>query len=247
MHLLKFKIFEAFEDEMQHALSTRKGGVSPGFLESLNLGLEVGDSKINLAENYRRFCEAANVDVNKLVLAEQIHEDRIIKVMAGRGWNNPLSDIDAFITIATGVPLCVRFADCQGVLLYDPVKKAAGAVHCGWRGNTKNIIGKTVIKMRKEFGCNSADLFVGISQSLGPCCAKFSDPKKELPDFMRKYIENRHVNLWQCSLDQLADAGVLAKNIELIGRCTVCENNHFFSYRGGKKQTGHMAAVIELR
>lgn len=272
MHFLKFKIFEKFRNVLKHGLSTREGGVSGGevgreHLASLNLGQFLGDSEENLHENYKRFCGAVGVDEEKLVMAEQEHGDGILILKndlagsnygrapraipsLGLGWNRPIKGYDGFMTDVSGVPLFVRFADCQGVLFFDPVRRVIAAVHSGWRGNVKNILGKCVRKMVEEFGCKSSDIFVGISQSLGPCCAEFSEPAKELPEWMRKYIggeDGRHVDLWKCSFDQLVAEGVRPENVEIMRRCTVCENDIFFSYRGGKKKTGHMGAVIELR
>lgn len=220
--------------------------MSEGQLASLNLGLDVGDSEANLWENYWRFCEVIGVPVERLVVALQEHSDCIAIVSQGSGFLEPHKGVDGFITNTRDLPLMVRFADCQGVLMFDPVKQVTSAVHCGWRGNVKNIIGKAVKQMTDEFGCNPADILVGVSPSLGPCCAEFSDPRTELPEFMQKYVTGRHVDLWQCSFDQLVDAGILSEHIEIARRCTVCENDKFFSYRGGQKRTGHMGGVIML-
>lgn len=231
----------------------RDGGVSEGHLASLNLGLDVGDSETNLRENYWRFCGVAGVPMERLVVALQEHSDKILTVdgaaYGGRknsSFPEPISGVDGFITDIPGVPLMVRFADCQGVLMFDPVRQVIAAVHCGWRGNVKNIIGKAVKRMVDEFGCDVCDILVGISPSLGPCCAEFSDPSTELPEFMQKYVSGRRVDFWQCSFDQLVDAGVLPEHIEIARRCTVCENDKFFSYRGGQRKTGHMGGVIML-
>lgn len=146
----------------------------------------------------------------------------------------------------------VRFADCQGVLFFDPISRVVAAVHSGWRGNVQNIIGKAAKKMVEEFGCSAENILVGISQSLGPCHAEFGDPVRELPEWMQKYVgknagvKERHVDLWQCSFDQLTEEGVLPKNIEIMRRCTVCENDTFFSYRVEGEKCGRMGVVIEL-
>lgn len=243
MQYLRFKIFG---DRVRHGISMRDGGVSEGHLASLNLGLDVGDKEGNLHENYKRFCGMVGVPMDRLVVALQEHSDCIVPVSQGSGFLKPHRGVDGFITNTPGLPLMVRFADCQGVFMVDPVKHVIAAVHCGWRGNVKNIIGKAVKRMVDEFGCNSADILVGISPSLGPCCAEFSDPVKELPEFMQKYVNGRHVDFWRCSFDQLIDAGVLPEHIEIARRCTVCENDKFFSYRGGRKKTGHMGGVIML-
>lgn len=242
---MQFEIFKKYGNRIKHGMSTRHGGVSSGPYESLNLGLE-GDEEANIHENYRRFCEEVGVSVDALCVPYQEHTDKVLIVTEGAGLGSPFSGIDGFITNVPGVPIVVRFADCQGVLMFDPKKGVVAAVHSGWRGNAQNIIGKTVGRLVHEFGCDPKDILVGISASLGPCCAEFTDPKRELPDFMQKYVVGTHVHLWNCSLDQLAEAGVVREHVELVGRCTVCENAEFFSFRGGKGKTGHMAAVICL-
>lgn len=243
MQLIKFDIFG---DRVKHGLSTRQGGISKEHLESLNLGLQLDDTETNLRENYERFCSKLGVNVDELVLAYQDHTDKVLVIEEKAGLDKPFKGVDGFITNKVGIPLLVRFADCQGVLMFDPIKKVVAAVHCGWRGNAQNILGKTVKKMIEEFGSDAKDILVGVSPSLGPCCAEFTEPTRELPEFMHKYLSHRHVNLWQCSLDQLEEAGISRQNVSLNGRCTVCENDIFFSYRAGKKKTGHMAALIEL-
>ncbi|MDZ4209879.1 MAG: peptidoglycan editing factor PgeF [Candidatus Curtissbacteria bacterium] len=252
--LHKFDVFKGFDQVLTHGVSTREGGVSEGPFASLNLGLQVDDKEENVRENYERFCGALGVDIDKVCIAYQEHTDKVLVVRkedveSGRlqiGLDNVFEGIDGFMTDVKGVPLMVRFADCQGVLMFDPLKKVIAAVHSGWKGNVQNIIGKTVLKMVAEFGCEPSSLLVGISPSLGPCCAEFSDPYNELPKFMHQYVKDGRVDLWQCSLDQLYEAGVSAEKIELSGRCTVCENDKFFSYRGGKKITGHMGGLVML-
>lgn len=229
-----------------HGFSKRNGGVSIGHFATLNLGWNLGDDFENVVENWRRFCRETGVNFENLCIAEQEHTDQVLAVSEGAGFLRPFSRVDGFITNVAGICLAVKFADCQGVLMFDPVMRVISAVHSGWRGNAQNIIGKTVVRMVKEFGCKASNILIGVSPSLGPCCAEFTDPTKELPEFMGKYISGRKVDLWQCSFDQLINSGVLAQNIEMARRCTVCENCEFFSYRGGRKLTGHMGAVIQL-
>lgn len=247
--IYQFSIFKPYQGLVADGLSTRHGGVSEGYLTSLNLGMEVGDSEKNVKENYRRFCEAIGVGRDKLILGHQRHTANILTVSEENvgELKMPIDEVDGFVTNLKNCPLMVRFADCQGVLMFDPIKMVIAAVHSGWRGNVQNIIGKAVGKMVAEFGCNADNILVGISPSLGPCCAEFTDPVKELPQFMHKHVNGKKVDLWQCSLEQLLAAGVKSENVEIARRCTVCENTEFFSYRGGKKKTGHMGGAICLR
>lgn len=250
MLLQKFKLFEPYGGLINHGFSGRDGGVSSGPFASLNLGLNVGDSPENVEENYRRFCSSADVLFDQVHVAIQDHSDQVLVVgrggAEGVGIKKPFTGIDGFITDDPGVPILVRFADCQGALIFDPVRKVVAAVHSGWRGNAQNILGKTISRLVKEFDCDPRNILVGISPSLGPCCAEFTDPLRELPEEMHAFVSGRHVDLWKCSFQQLLSAGIEPNNIEMSRKCTVCENDKYFSFRGGKRKTGHMAAVIML-
>jgi len=174
--------------------------------------------------------------------ANQVHGDTILKI------NHPFTDhpdCDGFMTNVPHLQLMVKVADCQGVLMYDPVTHSAAAIHSGWRGSTLNIIGKAVRQMHETYGAKPTDLRVAISPSLGPCCAQFTDPKKELPAFCHPYIEaGNHVNFWKLSLKQLADEGILKEHIELAAECTKSTPG-YFSNRNG--DSGRMGVFIKLR
>jgi len=240
-----FKIFNS--DQVAHGISDRHGGVSPAPYDSLNLAVDDSEDKwSNVAENYRRFCEEVGVDFTRLVVPIQRHTDNILVVKEGFGIEQPIDHVDGFMTNVVGLPLLVRMADCQPVLMHDPVKRVIAAVHSGWRGSVQNIIGKAVRKMGAEFGSNPADILVAIGPSIGPCCCEFTDPYVELPEEFHKYIDKQlTVDFWKCSLDQLAAEGV--KQIELSGVCTSCNTDKYFSYRSEKPKTGRMAALICLR
>jgi polyphenol oxidase len=260
----QFDIFSDHTEILKHGLSTRHGGVSDTPFASLNMGFQYEeDPAENVVENYGRFCEAVSVPVDNLVVPVQNHTDVVVAIreVEAFGLGRAFEQVDGFITDVVGLPISVRFADCQGLLFFDPVKRVVAAVHSGWRGNTKNIIGKCVRKMVAEFDSNAANILVGIGPSLGPCCAEFSNPREELPAEMHRYIETSdddgaggHVNLWQCAVDQLLAEGVLANHIELAEVCTSCNTDEFFSYRGDHRQsgarkpmTGRMAGVIMLK
>jgi copper oxidase (laccase) domain-containing protein len=98
--------------------------------------------------------------------------------------------------------------------------------------------------MEDELGCRPSDLLAAISPSLGPCCAEFRNFRRELPETFRDFQPTPgSFDLWAISRRQLLEAGLQPENIEFAGRCTVCECEHFFSYRA-EKITGRMAAVI---
>lgn len=135
-------------DEMEqagfaHGFSTRVGGVSPAPWDSLNLGAGRGDEPERVSENFRRFCHAIGADPDTLVKNHQIHSDVVRQV----GWGDQVSfpgeggqmEADGLITGEKGLSLCIFTADCIPVLLCDPVKRVACAVHAGWRGTALGI------------------------------------------------------------------------------------------------------------
>jgi polyphenol oxidase len=140
----------------------------------------------------------------------------------------------------------ILVADCQPVLMVDPVNGVVANVHSGWRGSIQNIIGETVRRMAADFRSRAQDLVCGIGPSLGPCCAEFIHYEDELPEpFWRYRHSANHFDFWQASRDQLTDAGVRNENIHLPGLCTRCNPHLFFSYRG-ERHTGRFAAVVGL-
>ncbi|MDR2405909.1 MAG: polyphenol oxidase family protein [Deltaproteobacteria bacterium] len=144
-----------------------------------------------------------------------------------------------------GQSLLIKIADCQGIILYDPVTKALGLVHSGWRGSTFNIIGRCVDALVARKGVKPQNILACVSPSLGPCCMEFKDWKDKLPEWAWAYRkENEHMDFWAMSVDQLKKAGVLEKNIELSGVCTKCSEGFFSHRRGEDYRFGVMAGVL---
>jgi len=137
-------------------------------------------------------------------------------------------------------------ADCQAVVLFDPVRRVVANIHSGWRGSVANIIAKTVSVMQHHFACNPADLLAGVGPSLGPCCAEFIHYEDEIPRQYWHYKNSgRHFDFWAMSRDQLCKAGVPGDNIRVAGCCTRCRTDLFFSYRA-EKVTGRFAVAVGL-
>ena len=129
---------------VRHGFSTRTGGVSPPPWDSLNLGVGRGDDMDRVRENYRRFCAVLGTDEHRAVLSKQVHEDNVRHVTeedCGKGLfrERDYTSVDAMITDTPDIPLVVFSADCGIILLYDPVRRAVGAAHAGWRGAAAGI------------------------------------------------------------------------------------------------------------
>lgn len=153
---------------------------------------------------------------------------------------------DGVVTNIPGVLLVIQVADCQAVVLFDPLKQVVANLHSGWRGSVANIIGRGVEAMVMQFDCDPGDIRAGIGPSLGPCCAEFIHYKDELPQAFHKYRQGEyHFDFWAISRDQLMERGVHPDHIEVADICTQCDPNRFFSYRH-EKSTGRFAVAAGL-
>jgi len=176
------------------------------------------------------------------VMADQIHGDLIMEVEERP---SEMPQCDAFITKQKNLPIMVKVADCQGILIYDPTTHSAATVHSGWRSSSLNILGKAVKRMQEVFGSSPTDLLACISPSLGPCCAEFSNPEIELPAFCYPFIgDNNHVDFWGLSIKQLQAVGVPQSQIELSGQCTKCQPGYLSHRKGDSGRMGVFAKLL---
>ncbi|MFC1883137.1 peptidoglycan editing factor PgeF [Thermodesulfobacteriota bacterium] len=236
----------AIHNELKNCVFSRNGGVSAPPFDSLNSSYSVGDDPKNVTENLNNI--KREIGARKLIFMDQVHGTNIAEI-----WNDKFGDLeeisetDALISRTPGIALMVKQADCQGVILFDTKNSAFGVVHCGWRGNVQNILGRVVNLMAREFGSKGSDIIGAIGPSLGPCCGEFVDHKRIFPgDFEDFMIGENHFDLWSLSAHQLMEAGVKESNIEIAGICTQCCTDLFYSYRG-EGNTGRFATVAMLR
>lgn len=225
---------------------SRHGGLGKAPYDTLNLSFYVGDENKTVLENRNNVQQ--RLEIERLYSVHQIHSDKVIVV--DNACQGETHGYDALITNQPGAGLLIQQADCQAILLHDPVTNAIGAVHSGWKGSVLNIIAETITQMTVHFGTDPKDLTVVVSPSLGPCCAEFIHYRKELPAWMHAYqVRENYFDFWQISRKQLEGAGVPSAQIDTAGICTKC-NTDFFSYRRsvekGQTSTGRNGSVIAL-
>lgn len=242
-----------------HGFSTRQGGVSQPPFDSLNLGIGRGDAPAAVAENYRRFCAAVGLDMDRTVLSKQVHEATVRVCTADDAGKGLLYQrdytADALITREPNLPLVVFSADCGVMLLYDPIQNAIGAVHAGWRGCAAGILEKTVQTMQTAFGTHPGDIIAAIGPCIGPCCFETDDdvPQAMLaalgqaagPHLVRQGAK-WHVDLAGLNRTWLLRAGLLPEHIDVCGLCTACRPDLFWSHRKMGEARGAQIAAIAL-
>ncbi len=249
---------DAITGNVVHCFSTRHGGVSSGYLSSLNLGVHRGDDWNNVYENYRRLGAAVGFTPEQTVFTHQTHTDIVARVgAADRGWGlfrEVEPERDGIYTNEPGVALVCFSADCTPILLHDPVRHAAAAVHAGWRGTAKGIAARCVEAMIRDFGTDPADLQAAIGPCIGPCCfetgpevrdAMLESLGAEAAQFIRQAGEKYYLDLKALNALWLRRAGV--NTIDISCDCTRCQPDRFWSHRLTGHARGSLAAVIMLQ
>jgi YfiH family protein len=190
-----------------------------------------------------------SIKAGRLFFMNQVHGRNIIRLSKNNypHFTDSPPEADAVITDIPDMAIMVKQADCQGVIMHDPVRAVVAIAHCGWRGNVRNILGLVVDNMRSDFGCNPFDILAAIGPSLGPCCAEFRSYKDIFPEEFVKYmVREDYFDLWEISRAQLIDAGLGDDRIEIAGICTKCNSDLFYSHRA-EGITGRFATVAMLR
>jgi purine-nucleoside/S-methyl-5'-thioadenosine phosphorylase / adenosine deaminase len=231
-----------------YAMFSRHGGVSEGPYASLNVGDRVGDREAAVLENRARVRKM--LAVPRILSAKQVHGSEIFSLTEPLTDNLEVAGFDALITDQPGVGLMIQQADCQAVLLFDPVQEVIGAVHCGWRGSVQRLVERVIAVMAENHGTIPADMHAAISPSLGPCCAEFVNHRRELPAGFRQFMgRENYFDFWQITRAQLINAGMTGQCIRSANICTCCSGD-YFSYRRTSRldqgSTGRHCSVIAL-
>ena len=249
---------------VRHLFSTREGGVSEGIYASMNLSYTRGDKKEAVDENFRRIAECLACGAEDMVCSDQTHTDHVRLVTAddsGKGVTRPKDyrDVDGLITNEKGIVLCTFFADCVPLFFVDPVKKAIGLSHSGWRGTVQKIGKKTVEEMKKAFGTDPKDVYAAIGPSICQDCYEVSEDvieefRKAFPDLEEEVSplwssakqDKYQLDLWEANRRVLLEAGIPEKQIEVTDLCTCCNPDFLFSHRASHGKRGNMGALMKL-
>lgn len=232
----------------RYAMFNRHSGLSKPPFASLNCSYSVGDDPATVSANRSRIKHTLRID--HLVSVGQVHGDQVLILEEPPGADIEIDGFDAIVTALPEVGIMVQHADCQAVLLCDPVRKVIAAVHSGWRGSVVDIVGRTVRLMSDRFASKPDDIQAMISPSLGPCCSEFINYRSELPiEFQTFRTSENHFDFWQITRQQLIMAGLHPSSVGCVEICTSCDSE-YFSYRRSRREghdvTGRNCSVIVL-
>lgn len=247
---------------VEHCFTTRVGGVSKEIYESLNLGLTRGDELPAVKENFRRVAEALGTDVGRFVLSDQTHTTHVKRVGredAGHGLarDKYFFEVDGLITDEPGLVLSTFYADCVPLFFVDPVHRAIGLSHSGWRGTAARMGQVTIEAMEREFGTRPGDLRCAIGPSICRDCYEVSGDvaeefKREFPQHQGELLEEKaggkyQLDLWRANEIILREAGVPKGQIEVTDICTCCNPGLLFSHRASGGRRGNLGAFLMIK
>ncbi len=279
---MEYLVFPMLEDTgiVDHLFSTRIGGVSQKEFAQSNFSYTRGDDPALVTENYCRISEILGHghSAEDFVLTFQTHTTNIKRVYEedrGKGTvrERGYTDIDGLITNVPGIILATFHADCTPLYFVDPVHKAIGLAHSGWRGTAGQMGRKMLLEMEKAYGTKPEDCICAIGPSICGGCYEVSEDValvfqqeyalEELPLFSMESYESMSetqrpllwkkendkymLDLWAVNRRILLESGVPSTQICTTDICSCCNPELLFSHRVQHEKRGNLAAFLSLR
>ncbi|XP_005409130.1 PREDICTED: laccase domain-containing protein 1 [Chinchilla lanigera] len=238
-----------------HGFTTRTGGISYiPTLSSCNLfsSSKRRDPKTVVQENLRRLANTAGFHAEKFYRVKTDHGSEVWIM----GKKEP-EFYDGITTNQRGVTIAALGADCIPIVFADPVKKACGVAHSGWKGTLLGVAMATVNAMTSEYGCSLEDIIVVLGPSVGPCC--FTLPRESASAFHNlhptcvRLFDSPHpyIDIRKATRILLEQGGILPENIQDqnqdLNLCTSCHPEKFFSCVRDGLNFGTQIGFISLR
>lgn len=251
-------------DGLSAGFTSKQGGSSQPPYSSLNCAFHVNDEPLDVIENRRRIAAALQLPFDAWVSAEQVHSNEVYVVTEqdrGRGQltgASAIPKVDALITNVPEIWLTSFYADCVPLYFVDPIRRAVGLAHAGWKGTVQGIARRTIEAMQDTYDSRPQDILATIGPSIGACCYEVDDHvmkdvrniadgfEADLPIYIDKEQGKSMLDLKQLNRQILMQAGILPTNIEYSLRCTSCQENYFYSHRRDLGKTGRMMSWIAL-
>lgn len=230
--LIQCDSLKSFND-IQHGFTTRQGGVSTGFFDSLNVAKNKGDADANVMENRRRIAFTLQAKPENLITLLQTHTNKV--EIVDETWDSTMAkEADALVTKTPNKLLGIMTADCVPVLLADPKNRVIGAVHAGWRGAVTGILENTVTAMI-ACGAEASQIHAAI----GPCIWQQSYEVDQqfydnLPQAANLFVRSPKENHWLFDLPGFVMHQLQQQKIGNITPSQYDTYNHpdmFFSFR----------------
>jgi YfiH family protein len=195
-------------------------------------------------EQSRRRVAAALADVGRVHLLRQVHGASVVRAP----WDGT-PEGDAALASGGGLLLGIETADCLPVFVVDPRRRAAAAVHAGWRGTARRVAARAVEALLAE-GSTPADLVAALGPCIGPCCYEVGEDVREAfggdgDGLFRPGPAGRpHFDLREANARQLVAAGLRPEALAHVAECTRCRPDLYHSYRRDGRGAGRMINFV---
>ncbi len=241
---------------VRHGFSTRLGGVSTGHCATMNISTTRGDDPAAVEENRRRIAKAIGVRAEDMTYTNQTHTTNVAVVEA-KDRGKRFMETDGMVTNVPEICLVTFYADCVPLFFVDPVHRAIGLSHSGWRGTVGKMGKVTIERMREEYGTDPAQVVAAVGPSICQDCYEVSvdviekfreNFDKDLwPELFYEKADGKYqLNLWRANQAVLTEAGVPRENIAVTNLCTHCNPDILFSHRSTGTARGNLSAFLAL-
>ena len=241
---------------VNHGFSTRLGGVSKGCWSTMNISTTRGDDPAAIEENTKRIARAIGVRPENMVFTHQTHTTNVA-VAEGKDRGRRFLETDGLVCNTPGICLVTFYADCVPLYFLDPVRKAVGLSHSGWRGTVNKMGKKTVEKMAEAFGSRPSDIIAAVGPSICQDCYEVSEDVAQ--QFIQQFqgagtqlcapaaLGKYQLNLWKANELVLLEAGILKEHLAVTNLCTCCNPKLLFSHRASHGKRGNFGAFVKIK
>lgn len=192
------------------------------------------------------FLKSLGLDERSFFTVKQVHGDRIFRASSQE--KNDTPEADAVITNERSFTLIIRTADCLPVFFLDPLNRAIGLAHAGWRGVQKQILKKTLEAMIRDYDSDPSKLQIAFGPCIRRCCYEVGNEFFEyFPGSVQKKGGRNYFDLAGEAFHQLEEAGVPKGAVTDCGLCTACSTDRFFSARREGPHTGRLLSGLMLK
>ena len=170
----------------------------------------------------------------------------------------PEISYDGLITNEKNIMLLTVEADCTPIYILDPINKAIGMVHSGWRGTVKRIVINALELMKENYGTDKEKVLIHFGPAI---CGDCYEVGIELIDEFKKILmcddihrvfkpiidkpEKYMLDVTESIKVTLINYGVPESNITKTNYCTF-HDNLFHSWRREHDKTKQMLTGIML-
>jgi len=183
----------------------------------------------------------------RVVEAQQVHGASLAVIRATGAIDVPIAGCDALLTDVPGTALFIRTADCLPIFMIDPIRRAVGIAHVGWRGLAAQLPLRLIGALRHTYHSAPEELRAAIGPAIHACCYEVG------PEFEQRFgrcvqqdAGRRTCDLIRVVTEQLTCGGIRQERITDSQLCTASNLQQWFSLRREGPSTGRMLSFIMI-